>query len=228
MRRKLPATVALLSLWLAPAAAAQGDPRLTRLDPRTREEVARVIDSLAHAGVPVEPLVDKALEGQTKGAPGPRIVAAVRAWGVDLAATRGALGPSAEAPEVVAGASALRAGVTLAALHDLALARGDQDLLVPLAVITELTAAGVPPMDAADAVIQVARSGGSDADFRAIQQSGGRGHGRPATAGQGPGSGHRDPRPPRTVPNKKGRIPGQGNGNGNGNGNGHGNSTLHP
>ena len=219
MRRTLSAAVVWLSFASVPALSAQGDPRLARLDPRTRVEVARVIDSLARAGVPTEPLIDKALEGQAKGAPGPRIASAVRAWGGDLARTRTALGTTAGEPEVVAGASALRAGVTLAALHDLALARGDQDLLVPLTVITELTATGVTPADAAAAVIQVARSGGNDADFREIQRSEGRGRGRPATAGQGQGSnGHA--KPPRTVPNKKGKIPGQGSGNGNGNGNG--------
>lgn len=222
MRRTLPAAVAIFSLAFAPAAAAQGDPRLARLDQRTRVEVARVIDSLARAGVPAEPLVDKALEGQAKGAPGTRIVSAVRGWGGDLARTRIALGASAEEPEVVAGASAFRAGVTLAALHDLAVARGDQDLLVPLTVITELAATGVPPADAAAAVIQVAQSGGSDADFRAIQRNDGRGRGRPATAGQGQGNGGGHAKPPRTVPNKKGKIPGQGNGNGNGN------PGLHP
>ena len=224
MRRTLPAAVVFLSLVVAPAVVAQGDPRLARLDPRTRGEVARVIDSLARAGVPTEPLIDKALEGQAKGAPGARIASAVLAWGGDLARTRAALGTSAGEPEVVAGASALRAGVTLAALHDLAVARGDQALLVPLTVITELTATGVAPADAAEAVIQVARSGGDDDDFRAIQRREGRGHGRPATAGQGQGNGAGHAKPPRTVPNKKGNIPGQGNGNGNGNGN----PGLHP
>ena len=49
------------------------DPRLERLDPETRALVGTVIDSAHGAGLPSEPLVQRALEGATKGAPGIRI-----------------------------------------------------------------------------------------------------------------------------------------------------------
>ena len=68
-------------LMLAEFAGAQGgarDPRLeTRLDPQTRAAVAAIVDSAKLVGLPVEPLIDKALEGASKRAPGARIISAV-------------------------------------------------------------------------------------------------------------------------------------------------------
>ncbi|MEJ7810624.1 MAG: hypothetical protein WKG32_09480, partial [Gemmatimonadaceae bacterium] len=78
-----PFCAALLAVAAASAAAmpllAQAPPppasdaRLdARLDPRTRASVAAVLDSARAAGLPTEPLVDKALEGASKRADGAR------------------------------------------------------------------------------------------------------------------------------------------------------------
>ncbi|HVX87605.1 MAG TPA: hypothetical protein VG940_01670 [Gemmatimonadales bacterium] len=229
--------LALLLLVLPNAGlAAQGDPRLARLSPAARVEIARLVDSLIRRGVPAEPLIDKALEGQTKGAPDARIVAAVRAWGIDLGRARAGLGARADEATLVAGASVLRAGVAPDLLAALAAARPDGDLLVPLTAITEMTAAGMPADSAASQIVSLTQHGGSDDQVRETQRraSQGRGQGQ----GQGPpaagnrGQGRGQGQPPRTVPNKKGKIPGQGNGNGHGNGsgngNGNGNGNGHP
>lgn len=220
MRRALAGLTLLL--LLAPAAAAQQDPRLERLDAPTRLAVARLIDSLRATGVPAEPLIDKALEGATKAAPGPRIVDAVRAWGRDLARVAAVLGPTPSDATLVAGAAAYRSGVALAALSALAAVRPRGELLVPLAVLSDLAASGMAPDSAAAAVIDVARRGGKDADFqglkRGLERGNGRGRGpspdlRPGRAnGRGTGGG-----PPITPP---GKANGRGNGNGNGNGRG--------
>ncbi|MGH2830167.1 MAG: hypothetical protein ACRDJM_06765, partial [Actinomycetota bacterium] len=82
-----------------------------RLDPETRAAVNAIIDSARVAGLPVEPLVDRALEGASKHAAPTRIVAAVRMLAAELATARAALGPSSSPAEVDAAASALRAGV---------------------------------------------------------------------------------------------------------------------
>ena len=232
--RTLSRSAPLILLFAAAATplAAQGDPRLARLTPATRIEIARLVDSLVRRGVPAEPLIDKALEGQTKGAPDPRIIAAVRAWGVDLGRARAALGARASEATLVAGASVLRAGVAPDALGALAAARPDGDLLVPLTAITEMTAAGMPADSAASRIVTLTRQGGSDDQVRetqrrAVQGRGqGQGQGPPAAGNRGQGRGQGQP--PRTVPNKKGKTPGQGNGNGNGNGNGGGNGNGHP
>jgi len=55
-----------------------GDARLARLDSATRVAFAVVVDSARRSRLPMEPLVDKALEGAKKGAEDDRIVAAVR------------------------------------------------------------------------------------------------------------------------------------------------------
>src|SRR2546422_3310598 len=71
-------STSLLGATLIATAAAAQDQRLDRLDPRVRPLVASVIDSARAAGLPTESLVQRALEGATKGAPGELIAAAVR------------------------------------------------------------------------------------------------------------------------------------------------------
>src|SRR5258706_655337 len=101
----------LAALLLVTQVAAQ-DPRLGRLDPDTRSAVVAVLDSARDVGLPVESIIQRALEGATKGASGARIVAAVRRLAVDLGAARGALGTSAAAPELEAAVAALPARAT--------------------------------------------------------------------------------------------------------------------
>ena len=139
------------------------DPRLERLDPETRSVVSAVIDSARGAGLPSEPLVQRALEGVTKGAAGTRIVAAVRRLSSDLGTARGALGTNASTPELEAGVAALRAGATpqlLAHLRDVR----KPPLTVALSVLADLVAGGVPP-DSAVAAILVLAPKARDADL---------------------------------------------------------------
>jgi len=144
---------------LASAAAAQ-DPRLeARLDPTTRREVAAVIEQARGRGLPVEPLVDKALEGVAKRAPGPRIVGAVARLSERLDAAREALGPNATPAEVQAGAEALAAGVPASALRELRAAAPGASLAVPLGVLTQLVSRGVSIDRAAATVLDLLRRG---------------------------------------------------------------------
>ena len=151
------ATLPLLASLLvaAPAAAQQVDPRLERLDVATRPVVAALIDSARTASLPTEPLVQRALEGATKGAPEGVIVTAVRRLAVDLGRARDALGPTASPAELGAGAAALRAGASQATLAELRQARREP-LIVPLAVLADLVASGVPVDSAAAAVLSLA------------------------------------------------------------------------
>src|SRR5947208_6338147 len=88
----------------------QNDPRLERLDAGARPLVASVIDSARAAGLPTEPLVQRALEGATKGAPGTLIASAVQRLAADLGRARAVLGAGATPPELEAGARAPAAG----------------------------------------------------------------------------------------------------------------------
>jgi hypothetical protein len=187
------------------SAGAQGtlDPRLdARLDAATRAALAPVLDSARAAGLPVEPLVDKALEGASKRAPGPRIVLAVRTLRADLDAARAALGAGSSEPEIVAGVSALRAGVRPSALQQLRESRPGRPLTIPLAVLADLIARGVPVDTAAAVVHALERGGAADEDFVTLRRNverdvragalpavaaSVRAHGVPATVGSPPG-----------------------------------------
>lgn len=155
-------TAALAALLFAGRAAAQ-DARLERLDPETRAIVAALVDSARAAGLPAEPLVQRALEGVTKGAAGTRIVGAVRRLAADLGSARSALGGSATSAELEAGAAALRAGATPAVLTEIRRARRPPRTMA-LAVLADLVASGVPADTAAAAVLALAQTA-RDADL---------------------------------------------------------------
>jgi hypothetical protein len=164
-------TIALLPLALSllvPRAAIAQDPRLERrLDSATFRAVSAVIDSANRLELPVEAMVQRALEGAAKHASSAQIVAAVRRLGQDLGAARDALGAASSQAEIVAAASALRGGVRVADLTRLR-QRRSQDLTVALATLADLVTSGVPPDSAAAAVIALAGSARDDqiADFR--------------------------------------------------------------
>lgn len=144
----------LAALLLVIQVAVQ-DPRLERLDPDTRAAVAAVVDSAHGVGLPVEPIIQRALEGATKGATGARIVAAVRRLTVDLGTARTALGTGASEAELEAGVAALRAGATPDVLGNLRDVRRPP-LTIALSVLADLVSSGVPADSAAAAVLVLA------------------------------------------------------------------------
>jgi hypothetical protein len=156
----------LLTLVRSPAPAAAQDPRLAgRLDSTTRARIESVLASAHGEGLPGEPLVQKALEGSSKGAAGPRIVTAVEAVLTDLRRARAALGRGAEADELVAGAAALRAGATPAMVGDIRRAGPHAGVAVPLGVFTDLVAGGMPVDAAWHSVAELAERGGDAQAF---------------------------------------------------------------
>ena len=191
----------------ADAARAQGDDRLARLDPPTREAVLRLADSLRREGLPAEPVMDKAREGATKGAPPARIESAARALAGALGTARDALGRGSSSAELEAGAAALRAGASRDDLGRLRKARPKEPLTVPLATLAGLVAEGVPADVAADRVAALVERKAKDADVAALQR-GGEGNGRgagvdaPVAAGaaKGRGRGVADPAGPAAAP----------------------------
>jgi hypothetical protein len=167
------------SLWLvltillafSPAWLQAQDRRLSeRLDPVTASSVQRLVDSARMAGLPTEPLVQKALEGSTMGASGDRIRAAVEALRGQLSRAREALGNGASEGELTAGAGALRAGVSPASLAELHRLRYRQSLVVPISVLADIVAEGVSPTQATKEVFQLAREGQPDEEFVALRK----------------------------------------------------------
>jgi hypothetical protein len=159
---------AVLALLIAPASGAQNARLRDRLDPATAVRVSAILDSARLSGIPTRPLVSKALEGASKGAPGARIVAAVSRLAGELRVARDVLGPVTE-PELDAAASALLLGVRRADLAAVRGARAGERLTVPLAVLADLVAYGVPADAATQAVVRLASGTAEDEallDFR--------------------------------------------------------------
>jgi hypothetical protein len=162
-----PTIVPLLAALLlaAPAAARAQDATLPpRLGGDAREAIVRLADSLRAAGVPAEPLYAKAAEGVLKGADDARIVVAVRTLARELGQARAALGPAAPSGDVVAAASALHAGVPAASIRRLREA-GSGSLALPLVVLADLAARGVPASAAAGSIAELVARGASEAEL---------------------------------------------------------------
>ena len=169
--RPLMILLALGLLLRPPAAAAAQDPRLeARLDSATRARVEAALASARDEGLPTEPLVQKALEGASKGAPGPRIVDAVGTVLADLRRAREALGVAAEEDELVAAAAALRAGATPTMIGEMRRVAPHGAVAVPLAVFTDLVAGGMGADAAWRSVAELARKGGDDEAFLRLRE----------------------------------------------------------
>ena len=170
MRLAGPLALVLL-LAASPAALRAQDRRLgERLDPVTATAVQRLVDSARVAGLPTEPLVQKALEGSTLGAGGDRIRTAVASLYGQLSRARDALGSGASEPELTAAASAIRAGVPADTLRQLQTLRSGRSLVVPISVLTDLVAEGTPLDRASSSVFDLARAGRPDDDFVALRR----------------------------------------------------------
>jgi hypothetical protein len=171
MRPVLSVAVLLLGTSVSSGEATAQEARLTgRLSPAARAEVETLLDSARRDGLPLEPLVDRALEGAIKGADDARIIAAVRRLAGELAAAREAFGPGVADPEIAAGASALRAGARGEDLARLRTLRPGRSVTVAAAVLTDLVALGVPPDTATAAVLALAELA-DDASYLAFRRS---------------------------------------------------------
>lgn len=164
----------LLAPLALPAALSAQDPRAVRLtgklDVETQAAVLRTLDSAQTRGLPTEPLVDKALEGATKKAAGARIQAAVSTLLVRLEAARDALAPNPGPRDIAAGADALAYGATRDALKTMRAIRPNESVAVPLGVLTQLVASGVPIARATRVVADLMRRGARDEQLIALNE----------------------------------------------------------
>jgi len=164
------AIIPLLLLVVASAVQAQ-EPRLAgRVPEAARAQVDAILSAARNRGLPIEPLVDRALEGAAKGAAPGMIVAAVTRLRDELILVREAFGDGASTAELTAGASALRAGATGAALSRLRVSRSGRALTVAAAVMADLVAAGVPADTAVGAVLALA-SDADDTDYLTFRRN---------------------------------------------------------
>jgi hypothetical protein len=144
-----------------------------RLRADTRATISRLADSLRSADIPWEPLYAKSAEGVLKGADDARILRAVHSLARELAAARQALGRAASTAEIVAGASALHAGVPAEDLRRLARMRpsraGESPLAVPITVLADLVTRRVPPSVAMASISALLQRGAPDERFTTLR-----------------------------------------------------------
>ena len=160
-----------LALGATAVRVAAQDTRLSAItDEGARARISAVIERARAASLPVEPLVDKALEGARKRAADDRIIDAVTSLEARLDSSRTALGSASSEAELVAAAAALQAGVGPIVLTQLRRERVGRSLAVPLVVLSDLVTRGVPHDTASALILLVAHEGLGDETLLAIQR----------------------------------------------------------
>jgi hypothetical protein len=166
------AVTLVLAAALADGLAAQDvQARLDeRVSPEVQRAVRRIAGDAAARGLPVDPLVQKAIEGAAKGVPGERVIAAVRALAGRLGEAREAVhegGVAAPSGDLVeGGADALNAGLSGRQVGDLVRAsRPPYDPALTLRVAATLAALGVPATQALQLVEGMITAGRSPSDL---------------------------------------------------------------
>ena len=154
--------------------ALSGQDVRAQLDGRVSPEVQRAVRGIAAdaaaRGLPVDPLVQKAIEGAAKGVPADRVIAAVRTLAGRLGEAREAVragGVAAPSGDVVeGGADALNAGISPRQVSDLVrVSQPPQDPALTLRVAATLAALGVPPKQALELVQGMISAGRSPSDL---------------------------------------------------------------
>lgn len=125
------------------------------------DDVAALAVEMSAAGIPDEPLFNKALEGMAKRVPSERLMPAVRAYAGRLGQARGAFGAGASIPLLVAGADAIQRGVPSETLRSLPSDRPRSPVAV--LVLAELLESGVPVDRALEVMRQVMEQRTQDA-----------------------------------------------------------------
>ncbi len=146
----------------APAHRSQVAFDASRFDSLTATALRGLFDDALELGLPVRPLVNRALEGAARRIPSERIVRVVREHAAALHQAKRALGERSHEDELEAAAIALRAGLEERAVELMRTSRGRESVVVPLVVLTDLVRRGVPIPNAQDAVAILARTPRSD------------------------------------------------------------------
>lgn len=141
-----------------------------RFSGETLNQLNQQVEAAEAAGLPTDPLVQKALEGWSKGASDAQVVAAVRALRGRLTIAVSVLGSDAEGAAVVAAAAALYLGMDSTSLSLVAGQVAPSTLPIALIVIGDLVKRGVPPAKAEEAILSLARIGADISTLRRFRQ----------------------------------------------------------
>ncbi len=137
-------------------------------DATARSAIRTLITDAAAHGLPTAPLVTKVREGLAKRATPDRIRSATNLLAQRLAVASSALAPSRSAEELAAGADALQVGVPQGTLRDMRRVWPTKPLTVPLGVLAEMIASGVPHASASRRVRDLLLKGASTAQLASL------------------------------------------------------------
>jgi hypothetical protein len=151
----------------AQVAAAQARP--VGLDSATAAAIAPIVQRAQEANLPVDLLYDKAREGQVQRVPTARIEAAVKAVAERIRVANDALAPNATQEELRAATVALREGVPAETLRHMRQEGRNASLAVPIGVLTQLIARGVPVEKASVQIVDLVRRGARSDHFIALE-----------------------------------------------------------
>lgn len=157
--------ITLLALPLALLGLQQGIAE--RLAGRVRPDLAAIVAQVGSAaaarGLPVDPLIQKAIEGSAKGIPSDRVGAAVRLIAAQLDTAASALREGGLPPDTIAiaaGGFAITAGLSGRDIAELARSGARaSEVIVGLRVAGTLAALGVPPAETVALVSATLQSG---------------------------------------------------------------------
>jgi hypothetical protein len=166
------AGAALLVALSGVRAGAQQEARVTTIrDEATRGVVIEQLGLARERGIPIEPLVAKALEGVAKQASSSTIRAAMAALQKRLRRANDLLGPAPTLDELSAGADALYVGVPDKTLKQMREAAPRRSIAVELGVLTELVARKVSPRKASKMVLDLMARGATGAQLTALNSA---------------------------------------------------------
>lgn len=164
--------VPLHAQGVAERPAATADARLqARLSPDAYTAVHTIVDSARARGLPVEPLVQMALEGASHGADASRIARAVSSLAERMEAARNALGRESTETELVSAAGALRLGIPNATLRNLRQSQPGRSVALPLVVLADIVQRGVPVDTAASVIMSLSQARMPESEFHALRQA---------------------------------------------------------
>lgn len=143
----------------------------SRFDSITQLSLRSFLETAAEQGIPLGPLINRALEGAARKVSGAMIMATVRLHAAALVEARAVLGAATPLDELEAGARALRAGVEPKTLAAIRVSRPVGTATIPLVVLTDIVQRGVPGAAARDAVTTIARMPSSDDALNGLRES---------------------------------------------------------
>lgn len=140
-------------------------------DAAVRLALRTLITDAAANGLPTGPLVTKVREGVAKHAEPERIRSATSLLAQRLAVAATALAPTRSSEELAAGADALQAGVPSGTLRSMRRDWPSKPLTIPLGVLAEMVASGVPHASASRRVHELLAKGATPGQLASLGTS---------------------------------------------------------